>query len=64
MTMIDRKKKAIICAAVTTYLAARAHESTSLPPKAPVINAWGLSARQETMQISAMLQRRFWHHGA
>ena len=61
---IDRKKKAIICAAVTAYMAARAHHSESLPPKAPVINAWGLSARQETMQIAAMLQRRFWHHGA
>lgn len=60
---IDRKKKAIICAAVSAYMASRQQDAVREPVKAPVVNAWGMSGRQETMQTATMLQRRFWHHG-
>ncbi len=58
----DKKKKAIVLAAATAFLARQRAALTEQPLRAPEISAWGLSGRQETMQVTMMIQRRMWQH--
>ncbi|PIE22748.1 MAG: hypothetical protein CSA62_10560 [Planctomycetota bacterium] len=56
----DKKKKAIILAAASAYLRRQRAAATLIPMKRPEASAWGLSGRQETMQVTMMIQRRMW----
>lgn len=60
---IEAKKKAIIMAAVSAYLEERNALATGRRPEVePEHTAWGMSGRQETMQMAMLIQRRMWQH--
>ena len=58
----DKKKKAIILAAASAYLARQRTALTEVAVREPEHTAWGMSGRQETMQVTMMIQRRMWQH--
>ncbi|MCB9477891.1 MAG: hypothetical protein H6685_13580 [Deltaproteobacteria bacterium] len=60
MTKLTPKKLAAVTAAIAAYmeqeaLAARPPQK----PKLPELTPWGMSGRQESMQLRIMMQRRF-----
>ncbi len=54
---LSPKKMAAISAAIRAYIEQQQQQQTRVA-EAPVPNPWGYSGRQETMQMTILLQRR------